>query len=388
MNKKKLLYGLSIFATFFGSGNLIYPILVGKIAITQWHWGYLGFLATGVILPFIGLYITILYKGSYQQFFQQVGKFAAIAMPLIMLSLLCSFGTMARCVTVAHEGFSVLTNRVPLWLFSLVFCSLSCLFSWKGDWMFEILGNVLTPLLLFFILLLISLGVYYAPTQWLHGTATAQASLQDGFIQGYNTMDLVASFFVAALLFKEVKLSPSEKKKYTKKQFITSASKIGIGILGLVYLGLTYLGATYHTVIEGLPATQLLPVLAQHVIGSRGGIVIAMIIILSCLTTVVSLSKIYTQYIFELLQLPKKYYFHVLIAVNLICYIVSWLGFASISDLLIPILKIIYPALIALTLLSLMIKKQTMLYKNMVRFIYGTMNGVILLIPFFYLNGL
>ena len=363
MNKKIFLYGLSIFATFFGSGNLIYPILVGKMATIHWCWGYIGFLMTGVILPFLGLYITILFQGSYQNFFGQVGQLAAIAVPFIILSLLCSFGVMARCVTVAHEGFCVMSDHVPLWLFSLLFCLLSCLFSWKGEWMFEVLGNVLTPLLLCCIILLMALGCYYAPFQGLDAAMARHIVWKDGFIQGYNTMDLVASFFVAALLFQEVKLSPSEAKKWSKQAYIMRASKLGIGILAVVYLGLTYLGSSYHLCIADVPATQLLPVLAKHIMGAQGGLVIAMIIILSCLTTVIGLSKIYTQYIFDQFRLPKKYYFHVLIAVNVACYLVSCLGFGSISSLLIPALQVIYPALIALTVLSILSKKHQTLKK-------------------------
>ncbi|MEM9737691.1 MAG: branched-chain amino acid transport system II carrier protein [Bacteroidota bacterium] len=358
MLKKSLLYGLSLFAMFFGSGNLIYPIQVGIHAVQNWYWGYLGFLTTGVLLPYLGLYAMTLYQGSYHKFFGQVGKIAQTGIPLVTLSLLGSFGVMARCITVAYEGFRVINNRVPIGLFNLLFTALAFLFSIRGKIMFQIVGKWLTPTLLFFIVILLAWGMRALPSESLAVVATPQKSFQTGFIKGYNTMDLVASFFVTVLLFKEITLSSTTREKWSKEQYIMRAGLIGITLLALVYLGLTYLGASYSHAVGTLPPAQLLPVLARYIIGKRGGVLIAIIIILSCLTTTVALGKIYTQYLVDLLPMIRNHTTLVLLTVNLVAYLFSCLGFSGITKLLIPTLQIIYPALITLTILSLLVKNK------------------------------
>jgi LIVCS family branched-chain amino acid:cation transporter len=49
--KSVLVYGFAIFAMFFGSGNLVFPIQIGYLAGSNWFFGFLGLLITGILLP-------------------------------------------------------------------------------------------------------------------------------------------------------------------------------------------------------------------------------------------------------------------------------------------------------------------------------------------------
>lgn len=42
-----------LFALFFGAGNLIFPLHLGQMAGHNWFIATLGFLITGVVLPYI-----------------------------------------------------------------------------------------------------------------------------------------------------------------------------------------------------------------------------------------------------------------------------------------------------------------------------------------------
>ncbi|MDP3935448.1 MAG: branched-chain amino acid transport system II carrier protein, partial [Alphaproteobacteria bacterium] len=104
MKQYKLIcvYGFAIFAMFFGSGNLVFPLQLGQHVGKNWFLGFLGLLSTGIVLPFLGLFVIKLHKGNYRSFFAEGGKMASIILPFFTLSLLGSFGVVPRCITVAH----------------------------------------------------------------------------------------------------------------------------------------------------------------------------------------------------------------------------------------------------------------------------------------------
>src|SRR6185437_12603128 len=52
---KYLVIGVMLFALFFGAGNLIFPAELGQKAGTNLWLAVLGFLITGVGLPFLGI---------------------------------------------------------------------------------------------------------------------------------------------------------------------------------------------------------------------------------------------------------------------------------------------------------------------------------------------
>lgn len=58
--KDFLVIGLALFAMFFGAGNLIFPPYLGKAMGSKFLIAAIGFVITGVGLPFFGN--TCLYK--------------------------------------------------------------------------------------------------------------------------------------------------------------------------------------------------------------------------------------------------------------------------------------------------------------------------------------
>ena len=167
---------------FFGSGNLVFPLIVGADSLESWMAGFLGFFCTGIILPFLGLFVIKLYKGSYTDFFGEAGAVARYAIPIFTLSLLGSFGVIPRCITVSHGGIEYLFPEVSLFWFSIIFsvaCYIICL---NDRFMLAILGKFLTPILLLFLTILICLGVYHAPLISSTGV-TAVTGFESGFLQ-------------------------------------------------------------------------------------------------------------------------------------------------------------------------------------------------------------
>ncbi|MBA2629114.1 MAG: branched-chain amino acid transport system II carrier protein [Rickettsiaceae bacterium] len=356
MNRHVFLYGFSIFSMFFGSGNLVFPIMVGVSNSDNWIAGFCGFFLTGIILPFLGLFVIKLYHGSYNKFFAQGGTIAKYALPLFTLSLLGAFGVIPRCITVAHGGLEFLYNDISLLIFSIIFCVTCYVICLNDKLMFTILGKVLTPILLLFLVGLIIIGFYQGENLIVNNEVFSH-NFVDGFFRGYATMDLFASFFFASLIFKQIEALFPEKDNRSIIKAALGPSIFGAILLSVIYLGFVYLGSHYKILAYDLPGELVLPAIANHLLGHNGALVIAIIIIFSCLTTAVALNNIYAKYLCSFSFIGNKRFPIVLLITTISSFAVSLLDFDGIASILGPLLDVSYPGLIALTIISICTKR-------------------------------
>ena len=92
--KKMLLISFMLFSLFFGAGNLIFPPFLGQNAGSSTVSAMLGFLATAVILPVLGVIVVARFDGL-EQLAQHAGKkFSLIFTVLIYLSIGPGLGQM------------------------------------------------------------------------------------------------------------------------------------------------------------------------------------------------------------------------------------------------------------------------------------------------------
>ena len=71
-NGKIIPIGLAMFSMFFGSGNIIFPVLVGQVSQDKVLYAILGLLLTAVIVPLVGLISMALFDGNYLKFFSEI----------------------------------------------------------------------------------------------------------------------------------------------------------------------------------------------------------------------------------------------------------------------------------------------------------------------------
>ncbi|MBP9692213.1 MAG: branched-chain amino acid transport system II carrier protein [Alphaproteobacteria bacterium] len=354
--KHIFIYGFAIFSMFFGSGNLVFPLEIGQNAGDQWFLGFLGLFLTGILLPFLGLFVIKLHHGSYNAFFAEAGGLARLILPLFTLSLLGSFGVVPRCITVAHGGLEFLWPQLSLIGFSFVFCIGAFLFGLREHFMLTILGKWMTPLLLISLLVLISLGIIYAPEIGLN-ELKEPAAFKNGFLRGYRTMDLFAAFFFSALIFKQIQTAMPQEMSHGKViRAALKPSLVGSSLLALIYLGFVFLGAHYKSLTIDVSPQLILPTIAAHVLGDQATLLIGIIIVFSCLTTAVALNNIYAQYICSVLKLKAERFPIVLFATMGTSFLISLLDFQGIGNFLEPLLEVSYPSIILLTLLSIILK--------------------------------
>ena len=350
--KAILVYGFAIFAMFFGSGNLVFPLEIGQLSGNRWAFGFLGLLLTGIILPFLGLFVIKLHNGKYDAFFAEGGKIAKILLPLFTLSLLGSFGVVPRCITVAYGGTHYLIPQISLLSFSIVFCIATFFLCLKDHLMIKILGKWMSPILLIALSILISAGIMKS------GDSTVISEPKEAFINGvftgYQTMDLFAAFFFSALTFSQIQ--QTMPKTSTNKEVIIFALKPSIVaaiLLAIIYLGFVFLGAHYSDLIANVKPEFILPTIAQYTIGSSATILIAIAMVFSCITTAVALNNIYARYICSALKLNNGRFPIVLFITTSISFTISLLDFRGIAAFLAPALEVSYPGIIALTIISI-----------------------------------
>jgi branched-chain amino acid:cation transporter, LIVCS family len=351
--KSIFMYGFAIFAMFFGSGNLVFPLQIGQAAGAQWVLGFLGLLLTGILLPFLGLFVIKLHRGNYNAFFKEAGPIAGVILPLFTLSLLGSFAVVPRCITVAYGGMEEFFPQLSLFAFSGLFCILTFCLCLKDTFMVKMIGTWMSPVLLIALTILILMGVMNAsPVE--PSVINAHQAFTNGFLTGYQTMDLFAAFFFSALIFAQIQTAMGETEDHKAViRFAIKPSIIGASLLALIYFGFVFLGAHYADVIKNVDPESMLPTIAYHTMGETAALFIGVAILFSCLTTAVALNNIYARYLCTLFKLGETRFPWVLLGTTGISFIISLLDFKGIAAFLAPVLEISYPGIIALTLLSI-----------------------------------
>lgn len=351
-------YGFAIFAMFFGSGNLVFPIDIGNFAGNGWSWAFAGLFLTGIGLPLAGLFVVKRYQGSYLCFFEQAGGFAGVLLPILLLALLGPFGVVPRCITVAYGSLAYVYNGLSLPWYSFFFCFCCYLFCLNDSRMMKILGGVLSPFLMATLILLISMAIFKAPPALAEQKAAKAFGY--GFTTGYQTMDLFAAYFFSGLVFNQIKQDHAGLSDSALLRFAIIPSLIGAGLLGLVYLGFVYLGAHYQTMLSGVKPEQMLPLIAESGLNQWATLVMALAMGFSCLTTAMALSNLFARYVTQrFAKANLALYRGILLATVTVAFGFSLLDFQGIARWLGPILQATYPGLIFLTLISLFWVKPT-----------------------------
>jgi len=333
--------GLALFAMFFGAGNLIFPLFVGQIAGDHSISATCGFLLMGVVVPFLGVLAMLRYRGDYVTFFRSASGRIGAPLTLMLLTVWIPLGSAPRCITLGYASLATHLSLPPLWIFSLLYCALVLSLTYQRNRVIAVLGYFLTPLLLLCLGAVIFKGILSSGHE---AAETSISSLQMAFRgakEGYNTMDLIASFFFSASILKMLKNQQSAIKT------TLLASLIAILALCLVYVGLIQLAAHHSSALADIPKEGILPFLAHTVLGPTIGMCASFAIVLACLTTSVALTIVYVDFLSSRLS-PSLSMGVTLLAT----FGMSILGLQGITQVTGPLLQLFYPLLIGMILLN------------------------------------
>ncbi len=359
MKKNFLVFsvGFALFSMFFGSGNLVFPLVVGQESGGHYLWSSLGIILTGVIVPFLGVLGMILFEGDLKQFFSVLGKTGTFVFSLLSLSLMGPFAVLARCFTVAHGSLSIMFPLLPAIVTGLIFCVFIYVLTVNKSRIVPLLGSVLTPILLISIAAIAYFGFRDASSLKFvsdNSSLNNWIALKNGFFQGYQTLDLLAAFFFSTFVIQQLKnkQSSATHSKYTISIFLKSAL-LGGGVLSAVYFILVSLGSFYAASLVNCPPQEMLALIATKTLGSFGAPCVCIAVVLACFTTAIVLSSLFADFLHKDVsrgKLGNKTSLLITLAIGLI---VSSFGFSGIAKYLAPLVEIIYPALIMLTVVNI-----------------------------------
>ncbi|MEM7402662.1 MAG: branched-chain amino acid transport system II carrier protein [Myxococcota bacterium] len=348
--------GLAVFSMFFGAGNLMYALDLGRKYQNQTPLALVGFLLTAVCLPVVGVWSICLFNGNYHAFFARAGKYTGGFMTALTLAVLGPFVAMPRIVGLSYVMLQPYVG-VSLFGFTLAFLLLTFACCVTESRILDLLGRWISPALM------ISLAILFVAA-WCHPSEIGQSYMsplhvvKSSAVSGYSTLDfLVATYFgsvVVALLCKNSPQAADQPQQNSRLALYCSS--LGLALLALVYVGLAWVGAKTASPVGLSNEGELLTDLSRQLLGHWGGLLMAAVVVLACLSTIIALANVLAEYLKQELFAGRLRYDVSLVIVLLLTATVSNLGLASILELSVPILEIIYPGIIALTVMNILHK--------------------------------
>ncbi len=366
-----LFIGFMLFSMFFGAGNLIFPPFLGAGAGTNFWTGMLGFIVTGVGLPVLVIFAVSLVKGGAQAMGDRVHPVFSTAFMVAVYLCIGPFLAIPRNANVAFEmGISPFLSKTTntaliLLLFSVLFFGLVYFISLNPSKMEKYMGRLIAPTLLIAIITLIIVGLFKIETPFLNPTEVYQSgAFFTGFIEGYNTMDALASLAFGIVILNSIQKKGIENRSQLTKYTFKAGVIAGI-LLSAIYVGIGLIGAKMAGQGTFDDGTDILSSAATLLFGQSGTVLLGLIFTLACFTTVVGLTTACGQYFSNLL--PKATYKSVVLLVTLVGFTLSNLGLAQILKVSVPFLVMTYPLLIVLVVLTFFSRY----FKN-TKTVYGT----------------
>ncbi len=355
-----VLVGSMLFGMFFGAGNLIFPVHMGQEAGSQFLPATIGFLVTGIGLPFLGI-VAMGVSGSNGLFdlasrvHPSYAKFMTI---LLYLTIGPAFA-LPRTATVSYQiglapYIAEQQQTMALAGFTLIFFVIAILFALRPSKILIWIGKLLNPLFLLFLAMLIAIAFFQpmgsVSTAAVHGDYSSHAFFK-GFTEGYNTMDVLASLAFGIIVIRTLR----DLGIRTPAGIIRGSVKAGfvtILLMGVIYSCLAYIGTTSIGAFElsdngGIALAQI----ASYYFGSFGALLLAVIVTLACLKTAIGLITACSETFEELFPATCSYRTYALIFTS-ISFLVGNIGLTEIITLAVPILMFLYPLAITLVFLA------------------------------------
>lgn len=366
MLKKATLTGLLLFGMFFGAGNLIFPPSLGALSGENFWQAISGFVLSGVGIAILTLVIGALNPKGYV--YEISIKIAPWFATLYLVALYLSIGpffAIPRTATVAYEvGVAPMLptsfSATGLVIFTVIYFIAAYLIALNPSNILDSIGRILTPIFALLIVLLVTLGFFQ------YGDTTPSSALGDyatsafgtGFIEGYNTLDALASVAFSVVAVQTLKqLGFRNKREYVSTVWLVSLV-VALGF-SLLYIGLAYLGNHFPVPADVMASdtnkgVYILSQATQAIFGTNAQIFLAVMVTMTCFTTTAGLIVAVSEFFRE--RFPQLGYKTYATLFTLIGFGIANLGLGAIIQYSIPVLLVLYPITIAIVLLIIVNK--------------------------------
>jgi LIVCS family branched-chain amino acid:cation transporter len=358
--------GLAIFSMFFGAGNVIFPLLMGRDAGYLTWLGLIGLMITAVGAPLLGLFGAIMYNGDAGKFYFRIGKIPGLILMIMGLAILGPLAVMPRCFQVTHAAILPYFPSLELLPATIMAGVVTMLCIYRRDKVLAVLGYVLSPALVISLFLIIGFALFNPAHQdpMLH--VTRFEAFKMGFDGGYDTLDLISSVFYCAATWALLKLQKEKAHVQNKTYSIVStsiwASIIAAALLALIYFGLALASARHNMLLMDMPRERVLIELTLATLPSQLAVLANVAIALACLTTAVGAAVTIADVVcdeveksdtFKHIKIP---YITMSLVMVVLSVLMANLGFEGLMSIIHPMALAIYPAIIVLTITNMIFK--------------------------------
>ncbi len=349
-----------LFGLFFGAGNLIFPVHMGQMAGANSVAATLGFIVTAVGLPLMAIVSMALSRSeSLAQLAGRVGKHYGVFFTCLLYLTIGPCFAIPRCASTSFTvGVSPLVGEnqqaLALLIFSAIFFALVLYFSLRPSGILTYVGKVINPVFLVFLLLLVAASLFN-PTAKLADIAPegnyVNQSFVTGFLEGYNTMDILAALAFGITIIQVIKELGVERAEDVAGATYRAGFFSSL-LMAVIYALITVMGASSRGVFAtsengGIALTEI----AHYYFGPAGQLILAATVTLACLKTSIGLVTSCAE-TFSLL-FPKVSYRAWTILFSVFPLVVSNFGLTQIITLSLPVLMFLYPLAITLILLTI-----------------------------------
>ena len=350
-----------LFGLFFGAGNLIFPASMGQLAGRNLWLAAAGFLVTGVGLPLLGVAaLGISRAEGLLGLSSRVSRGYGLFFTCLLYLTIGPFFAIPRCATVSYTvGIQRMLpetgQTLVLAVFSLVFFAAVLFFSLRPGEILTWVGKVLNPLFLAFLAVLV-LRALTAPLGAVSAIepsgSYAGAALSTGLLEGYNTMDALASLAFGIIVVNAIRGLGVEEPGQVARSTVLAGVFSSL-LMALIYLLVTVVGAQSRGVFPAAAnGGEALAQIAEHYFGAAGALILAATVTIACLKTAVGLITSCSETFVELFPKGPGYRVWAVIFC-VVSFLIANLGLNAILNYSTPVLMFLYPLSIVLILLTL-----------------------------------
>ena len=352
-----LTLGFALFAMFFGAGNLLLPPLIGVEVGSNYIVAMLAFGLTGILLPFTGILSVVFSGDRFNDLGNRVNSYLAAVLGTIIMVCIGPLIAIPRTAATTFEvGIKPFFPDLNPIFGSILFFIITLGLAIRPSKVVDVIGNYLTPILLVLLALLIVVGIVNPTANLEVSDKTMVESFSLGFIEGYQTLDVLASVIFAGII-----INAARDKGYTdtksKSRIVIISGLLSTTCLLFVYGGLIYLGATSGVDNEEISRAELLIRISRNILGDYGLIAIALCMAFACLTTSIALTSAVATFFSNLTKCKLSYEVAAIIC-TLISFILSVKGVDEIINFAYPPLAFVYPITITLVIYIVLFGKK------------------------------
>lgn len=346
--------GFMTFALFLGASNFIFPPFIGLLSGDHLYEAMFGFLVTAVGLPLVALIAVAKANGKLVDLLpKMLGLLLIGSIYVILGPAIATPRTASVSYEIGFKPFIETPSAMWQFIYTSIFLGAAALFSAFPGRLLDSIGKVLTPVMIFFLMILAgSLFFYDGQLGQIAIKPYQDNAFIAGFLEGYNTMDALGAIMFGMLIIETLKAKGLKTEAELSKYLIAAGFIAATGLV-LVYASLFVLGGlSANDMPQAQTGSEILTYYVLAMFGNSGLYILAAVVTLACLTTAVGLMSASAQFFHD--NLPQLSYPVWVMVMFSLCLVVANIELHQLILLSKPVLLMVYPVAIVVIVLTFM----------------------------------